>query len=141
MAPSASLSRVQMFMLTTTATISTIAASSKIGGQSVVILLEGLGDRGVGGASERFGVLQRGPLGVTEQLGLPPGSEKFDLRLRYPDVPGGAVVDGQAIGAAIDLGDAQTQQLRQFTVECQLRGVPERGSAGVRKRHECFVGS
>ena len=83
-------------------------------GQFVVVLLECLRDRGVGGASEGLGVLQRGPLGITEQPRLPPRGETVDLRLRNPDVAGGAVVDLEAVGAVVDLGDAQSQQLSSW---------------------------
>ena len=63
-AVSASLIRVQTFMLTTTATISSISSRGEVLGQRVVEALKRRVRIGVGGAGERIGVAERRLLGL-----------------------------------------------------------------------------
>jgi hypothetical protein len=124
-AASASLIRVQTFMLTTTATISSISSGLKCSA-SASWKRWNAASRSVSAAGEGLGVAERRLLGLGVKLGLPPRGQGVDLDPGDARLARRLVVQVEAVGAVVELRDPQPQELGEAAVDPQVRRVPER---------------
>ncbi len=131
-APSASFSRVHTFMFTTTPMISRIFAASKCfaspSWKRWNVRSASVSAARVSASASRRAA--RSPRSAGRSSTTP---SCVDLRARDPSVAGGLVVKVEAVAAVVELRAPLSQELREASVDAQLRLVPE--CVGTHPRH------